>query len=116
MATETYDITFITEAKEDLAAIRGGDLVLAGATRAACHYDKLVVAGHDLATFPERFERLPPALTAGRHIRRRPLGHHLLIYRIDEAEARVVILGYFDSRRAPWRLGAMIGKRGSARP
>ena len=71
-------------------------------------------AARTLATFPERFERLPHALTAGRHIRRRHVGHYLLIYRIDEAEARVVILGYFDSRRAPWRLEALLSRRGSA--
>ena len=76
----------------------------------------LVNAARTLATFPKRFERLPPALTAGRHIRRRPVGHHLLIYRIDEAEARVVVLGYFDSRRAPWRLGVLLDRRGGALP
>ena len=131
MATKAYRVAFIAEAEVDLAIIRGGNLGLAGATRAAQRYAELVLAGHELATFPERFERLPPALTAGRHIRRRPVGHHLLIYRIDEAETRVVVLGYFvlgyfvpgyfvlgyfDSRRAPWRLGAPLDPRGGALP
>ena len=114
MGTGTHGVVFIPEAKADLAVIRGRDLIFAGVTQAARRYSELVVAGHELATFPERFERLPPALTAGRYIRRRPVGHHLLIYRVDEAEARVVVLGHFDSRRAPWRLGALLSRRGSA--
>lgn len=42
--------------------------------------DELLDATYVLSTFPKRFERLPPALTAGRDIRRRPMGHQLLIY------------------------------------
>ena len=116
MAPKAYGVAFTPEAKEDLAIIRGGDLALTSSTRAATRYTELVMGGYELATFPERFERLPPALTAGRHIRRRPIGHHLLVYRIDEDEDRVVILGYFDSRRAPWRLQTMVDARGSTKP
>ena len=104
-------VTYLPETYSDLAEIWDFVAIRVG-ERSALRLTDLITALADVLTlFPHRHEAIPLTPEDKRVIRRlEVMGKYLIIYRVDDARAQVVILGVFATQRDPAGLAEILAR------
>lgn len=93
-----YDVVISPEAEDDLdRAIRYLAIELGNPQAASALADKVEACLCNLATMPERFSLCKDAVLRAHGYRRVPIGNYVIVYRIDEAARRVLIVHFYHT-------------------